>query len=122
MLEDSSSAQYLITDLMVDIVESDCVKGGDVHVDCENCDFSPKEGCRKGSCNFGTIDAIKILRSKPFLMRSPEEIKIRLVEVTGEIRRMDGKCTLVGFDLPEEWEVYEALCTERDILKWVIYP
>ena len=53
-------------------------------------------------------------------MRTIDEIKERLVELTGEIRRMDGKCTLIGFDNAEEWEVFDALCTERDTLRWVL--
>lgn len=53
-------------------------------------------------------------------MRSLEEIRIQLTEVIGEIRRLDGKCTLIGFNSAEEWEVFDALCTERDVLQWII--
>lgn len=53
-------------------------------------------------------------------MRSVDEIKIRLIETIGEIRRMEGKCTLLGLDSAEEWEVFDALCTERDALQWVL--
>ena len=53
-------------------------------------------------------------------MKSKEEIKIRLTETIGEIRRMGGKNELLGFQSAEEWEVYDALISERDTLEWVL--
>ena len=53
-------------------------------------------------------------------MKSIVEIKIRLTETIGEIRRLDGKSELIGFQSAEEWEVYDALVAERDILRWVL--
>ena len=53
-------------------------------------------------------------------MKSRGEIRVRLTETIGEIRRMDGKSELMGFQSAEEWEVYDSLVAERDILQWVL--
>lgn len=53
-------------------------------------------------------------------MKTEDEIKGRIVEIAGDLRRMTGKCELMGFQSPEEWDVYDALCTERAVLQWVL--
>jgi hypothetical protein len=54
-------------------------------------------------------------------MKSNYEIKIRLTETIGEIRTLSNKDELFdGCLSAEEYEVLDAACAERDILKWVL--
>lgn len=53
-------------------------------------------------------------------MKSEYDIKIRLVETIGEIRRLDNKDELEGNLSSEEYEVLDSLCAERDALIWVL--
>jgi hypothetical protein len=79
---------------------------------CQHCDN------RRG-CDFKKDDLYGC-NSFTNPIRSRDEIRVRLTETIGEIRRMDGKSELIDFQSAEEWEVYDALVAERDILMWVL--
>lgn len=58
--------EYIITESIVKMFESECAipypkEGVD---NCATCDFSGK-GARKGCCDFGKEDIVKLLRSRP---------------------------------------------------------
>ena len=55
------------------------------------------------------------------MMRSEYEIKIRLTETIGEIRRLVNKDILFcGWLSSEEFEVLDSLIAEQLILQWVL--
>jgi hypothetical protein len=41
-----------------------CCKYPDIPDNCDRCEYSPKEGMRKGCCDFGYDDICKMLRSR----------------------------------------------------------
>lgn len=53
-------------------------------------------------------------------MKSEYDIKIRLVETIGEIRRLDNKDELFGNLSLEEYEVLDSLRAEHIALGWVL--
>lgn len=53
-------------------------------------------------------------------MKTETEIKERLVEIKGEIGNLDNKEALNLALSCEEYEVSDALVSERDTLKWVL--
>jgi hypothetical protein len=53
-------------------------------------------------------------------MKTETEIKERLVEIKGEISNLDNKEALNLALSCEEYEVSDALVSERDTLKWVL--
>ena len=53
-------------------------------------------------------------------MRTTDEIQERITEISGEIRRLENKDTLLGCASMEEYEVMDSLIAERDALNWVL--
>jgi hypothetical protein len=56
-------------------------------------------------------------------MKTKAQIEERLVEIKGELQRLDNKEALFGsLGTAEEYEVADMLVAERDALEWVVRP
>jgi hypothetical protein len=56
--------QLYTNDQIARMLEMSC-KYPDIENNCAGCEYSPTSGMRKGCCDFGNDDIVRILRSRP---------------------------------------------------------